>query len=155
MSASPVVIEVTLNAPSDRVWQAITDKDKMKQWYFEVPEFKPEVGFEFKYYGGEEGGKKYPTSCKILAVVPGRKLVHTWSFDEYPHETIVTFELFPEGDRTKLRLTHEGLDTMPAQYPDTVSAKNHQEGWTYIIGTSLKQFVENGSKIAMSQSPKR
>jgi uncharacterized protein YndB with AHSA1/START domain len=49
MGSTPVIIEVTLNAPAERVWQAITEKDKMKQWYFEVPEFKPEVGFKFKY----------------------------------------------------------------------------------------------------------
>jgi uncharacterized protein YndB with AHSA1/START domain len=141
MNPSPVIIETILNAPAEAVWQAITDKNKMEKWYFKVPEFKPEVGFEFKYYGGEEGGRRYPTSCKILAVEPGRKLVHTWSYDDYPHQTIVTFELFPEGAKTKLRLTHEGLETMPPEYPG-VSAQDHREGWTHIIGTSLKQFVE-------------
>lgn len=142
MNPSPVIKEVILNAPAQAVWQAITDKDKMNQWYFKVAEFKPVVGFEFKYYGGEEGGKRYPISCKILAVEPGRKLVHSWSYDDYPHETIVTFELFPQGNQTKLRLTHEGLDKMPSQYPVEVSAKNHQEGWNHIIGMQLKQFVE-------------
>lgn len=148
MTSTPVVTEVTFNAPAGTVWQAITDKDKLNQWYFKVEDFKPEVGFEFKYYGGEEGGKRYPISCKILAVEPGRKLVHTWSYDEFPHETIVTFELFPEGNRTRLRLTHEGLDTMPAHYPDIISAKSHGEGWSFIIATQLKQFIEKQSPKA-------
>jgi uncharacterized protein YndB with AHSA1/START domain len=141
MTSTPVLVETRLNFPAEAIWSALTDKDKMKQWYFEVPEFKLEVGFEFKYIG-EDAGKKYPTSCRILAVEPGRKLVHTWSFDEFPHETIVTFELFPQGQQTLLRLTHEGLDKMPAQYPSSISAQSHREGWTQILGTLLKEFLE-------------
>lgn len=142
MVTSPVMTEVLLNAPAEKVWQAITEADKMNQWYFKVPEFRAQPGFTFKYFGGEPGGRQYPISCKLVEVVPGRKLVHTWSYDDYPHETTVSFDLFPEGSQTRLRLTHTGLDSMPAQYPETVSAHNHQQGWDHIIGTQLKQFVE-------------
>ena len=40
-----VVIERTFNAPIARVWKAITDVEEMRRWYFELKEFKPEVGF--------------------------------------------------------------------------------------------------------------
>ena len=46
-NAEPVIKEVLLNAPASKVWKAITDKNEMKQWYFDLAEFKPEVGFEF------------------------------------------------------------------------------------------------------------
>jgi uncharacterized protein YndB with AHSA1/START domain len=140
MQTVPVVKEVMLNAPAYIVWKAITDKDQMKEWYFAVPEFKPEPGFQFKYYG-EKNGQKFPISGKIQAVQPERKLVHTWSYDDYPAETIVTFELFPEGDKTRLRLTHTGLENISSEHTD-VSPKNHQEGWNMIIGTSLPQYIE-------------
>ncbi len=42
MKNEPFVIERILNAPVERVWRAITDKDEMKNWYFDIPEFKPE-----------------------------------------------------------------------------------------------------------------
>ena len=51
MKAEPVINEVLLNAPVAKVWKAITDKDDMKQWYFDLAEFKPEVGFEFQFKG--------------------------------------------------------------------------------------------------------
>jgi hypothetical protein len=70
--AKPVIQEVRVDAPVSKVWKAITDTDEMKQWYFDIKEFKPEVGFEFKYYGQKEG-KKYPTSCRILEVKKERK----------------------------------------------------------------------------------
>lgn len=54
---------------------------------------------------------------------------------------IVIFELFPEGQSTRLKLTHEGLETFPADLPD-FSRESFAEGWTFIIGTALKEFVE-------------
>jgi len=49
-------------------------------------------------------------------------------------------ELFPESNMTRLRLTHEGLETFPktAAY----ARKNFEAGWSAIIGTELKNFVE-------------
>ena len=55
MKNEPVVVERMLDAPIERVWQAITDKDQMKQWYFDLPEFKPVVGTEFSFEGGPPG----------------------------------------------------------------------------------------------------
>ncbi len=43
MNTEPFVIEQTYNAPVSKVWKAITDKDDMKQWYFNLAEFKPEL----------------------------------------------------------------------------------------------------------------
>jgi uncharacterized protein YndB with AHSA1/START domain len=50
----PVIKKVLLNAPISKVWKTITDKDDMKKWYFDIAEFKPEVGFEFQFEGGNE-----------------------------------------------------------------------------------------------------
>ena len=47
--AEAVVIERTFNAPVAKVWNAITDAEEMRQWYFDLKEFKPEVGFEFEF----------------------------------------------------------------------------------------------------------
>jgi hypothetical protein len=48
--------------------------------------------------------------------------------------------LFPEGDKTRLKLTHEGLETFP-KLP-AYARTNFEKGWTEIIGSSLKQHVE-------------
>jgi uncharacterized protein YndB with AHSA1/START domain len=139
MKPEPFVIERTYNAPIDKVWQAITDKDKMKQWYFDLKEFKPEVGFEFQFTGGTEENK-YLHICKITEVTPGKKLTHSWKYDGYPGESFVTFELFDEGDKTRLKLTHAGLETFP-QGKD-FARESFTAGWTYIIGKSLTEFLE-------------
>ncbi|HYJ64426.1 MAG TPA: SRPBCC domain-containing protein, partial [Parafilimonas sp.] len=52
MNNESFVIERTYNAPVNKVWKAITDRDLMQQWYFNIAAFKPEVGFEFTFDGG-------------------------------------------------------------------------------------------------------
>src|SRR6478609_4315181 len=99
MNDSPFVIERTFNAPINTVWSAITDKDQMKKWYFDLPEFKPEVGFEFTFIGGTECNS-YLHLCKITEVIEGRKLTHSWRYDGYEGNSFVTFELFEEGAQT-------------------------------------------------------
>jgi uncharacterized protein YndB with AHSA1/START domain len=141
MNNEPFVIERTLNAPIEKVWKAITDKDQMKQWYFDLTEFKPEVGFEFQFSGGPAPERQYLHLCKITEVIPCKKLTHSWRYDGYEGISFVTFELFTEGNNSRVRLTHAGLETFPKENPD-LAKENFAEGWTDIIGRSLKEYVE-------------
>lgn len=140
MKQAPFVIEQTYNAPVEKVWKAITDKDQMKQWYFDLKEFKPEVGFEFQFEGGTDDDV-YVHLCKVTEVIVGRKLTHSWRYEGYEGNSFVTWELFPEGDKTRVKLTHEGLETFPQNDPN-FRRESFAAGWTDITGTSLKKFVE-------------
>src|ERR1700744_109861 len=139
MNAEQFVIERTYNAPADRVWQAITDKDKMKQWYFDLAEFEATVGFEVRIYGGSKE-QTYLHICKITEVIPGKRLTHSWTYDQYPGESYVTWELFEEGDQTRVKLTHTGLETFP-QVTKDFARESFSKGWTYILGTSLQEYL--------------
>lgn len=144
MDKKIVVIERTYEAPIEKVWEAITNKDQMKQWYFDVADFKPEVGFEFQFYGGTEDNR-YLHKCTVVEVEPITKISYTWSYDGYTGQSLVTFELFREdGNKTRLKLTHSGLDTFPKNNPDLASG-NFNEGWKSILGDSLRNFVETDS----------
>ena len=140
MNAEPIIKEITLNAPSSKVWSAITDKNEMKQWYFDFEEFKPEGGFEFQFYGGTEE-KQYLHLCKVTEVSVGKKIAYSWKYDGYEGISFVTFELFPEGDKTKLRLTHSGVESFPSDIPD-LARENFVEGWNHFIGTSIREYLE-------------
>ncbi len=140
MKGEPLVIERVYNAPADRVWQAITDNAQMKQWYFDIDAFKAEPGFRFSFIGENEG-RRYVHLCEVTEVVPGKKLAYSWTYQDYPGHSLVSFELFPQGNKTRVVLTHTGLETFPADNPD-FKRTNFMEGWTHIIGTGLKTFVE-------------
>ncbi|MCJ8210801.1 SRPBCC domain-containing protein [Mucilaginibacter sp. RS28] len=140
MEAVPFVIERLVNVPVGRVWQAIINREQMKQWYFNIAEFEPKVGFEFEFEGGTEECT-YLHKCVITAVEPNRKLSHTWRYEGYDGESEVTWELFAEGDQTRVKLTHTGLETFPPL--KDFAKSNFEAGWTYLVGTAIKNFVEN------------
>jgi uncharacterized protein YndB with AHSA1/START domain len=143
MTNEPIIIERTFNAPADKVWKALTNIDEIRQWYFKLDEFRAEKGFEFEFEGGPDD-RKYLHKCRITEVVPGKKLQYSWRYEGYEGNSFVTFELTPEGNKTRLTLTHEGLETFPMSNKD-FDKKNFIQGWTQIIGTSLKDFVEKVS----------
>ena len=138
-----VIIERTLNAPVAQVWKALTDVDQMRQWYFDLKEFKPEVGFEFELVVEHEG-TTYHHLCRVTEVISEKKIAYTWRYKNEPGDSLVTIELFAEGNKTRLKLTHSGIETFPKT--PAYARKNFEAGWTQIIGSELKQFVEKTGK---------
>ncbi len=145
MKNGALTVERIYSVTSEQVWKAITSKEEMKLWYFDLLEFRAEVGFEFQFSGGPEDGRQYLHICKITEVIPGKTLAYSWRYDSYEGDTLVKFELFPEGEQTRLRLTHELLDSFPAHNPD-FAPTNFEAGWNWIIGKSLKEFLEKKSE---------
>ena len=142
MKNEPVVIERVYNAPIERVWQAITDLEKMRQWYFPtLTDFEPEVGFETQF-NVVNGKKVFPHIWKITEVVPLKKINYEWKFAGYPGNSLVSFELFDDNGRTRIVLTHEKLETLRGDINPDLAKKNFVQGWTHFIGTALKDFVE-------------
>ena len=141
--AGAVIIERTFNAPVERVWKALTDVEQMRSWYFDLKEFKPTVGFEFEFVVEHEGNR-YHHFCRVTDVIPQKKIAYTWRYKGEPGDSLVTFELFGEGDRTRVKLTHTGIETFPKT--PAYARKNFEAGWTEIIGSELKQFVEQTRK---------
>jgi uncharacterized protein YndB with AHSA1/START domain len=140
MKQEPIVFERMLNAPVEKVWKAITDKEQMKQWYFDIADFKAEPAAEFTFEGGDEN-KTFVHLCKVMEVIPEKKLTYSWRYKGYEGNSFVTFELFAEGSGTRLKLTHEGLETFPHDMP-SFAKENFVAGWTEIIGTNLPKFIE-------------
>ena len=140
MDQKTLVVECTYEAPIEKVWEALTDKDQMKQWYFDLDEFKTEVGFKFEFTGGPKDGTQYKHLCEITEVIPRQKLTYSWRYEGYEGITFVTFELFKEHEKTRLKLTHTGFETFPA-IPD-FAIHNFEAGWNDLINISLKAFLK-------------
>lgn len=141
MNNQPIVLEQIYNAPIIKVWQAITDLDEMRKWYFDLAEFKAEVGFKFQFYGGKDPETQYLHLCEVTEVIPGKKLTYSWRYDGYPGNSFVTFELFKQEDKTSFRLTHRGLETLSAGSSD-FARENFVEGWTHFVNTALKDYLK-------------
>ncbi|RVU01350.1 SRPBCC domain-containing protein [Mucilaginibacter limnophilus] len=141
MKNEPFIIERVYHAPVERVWRALTEKEQMQKWYFDLSDFKPEVGFEFTFEGGDDK-TTYKHLCRITDAEPNKKLAHTWRYEGYPGDSKVTWELFSEGDKTRVKLTHEGIETFAAKNDPNFRPESFAAGWTEITGKLLKDFVE-------------
>ena len=140
MNAQPIIVEQLFDAPVEKVWKALTDVDEMRNWYFDLQDFKPEVGFNFQFYGGSEE-KQYTHLCEVTEVVPQKKLTYSWRYDGYPGNSFVTFELSEQDGKTLLKLTHIGVETFPADTKD-FAISSFEKGWDEIIHTSLKNYLQ-------------
>ena len=136
-----IKIERLLPQSHEQVWQAITDKDEMKAWYFDLVEFKAEEGFRFEFNGGPSPEKQYKHLCEVIEVIPMQKLVYSWRYEGYAGISFVSFELFETGEHTLLRLSHSGIESFPEDNPD-LAVTNFIQGWNDIIHKNLKGYLE-------------
>ena len=139
-----IIIERLFDAPTTRVWKALTVSKELKSWYFDLPDFKSEVGYQFQFFGGHDQGIQYLHLCEVTEVVPNKKLSYSWKYDGYAGVSFVTFELLEQGRKTLLRLTHSGIDTFSNENLDFALHK-FEEGWNEILNNSLRKYLEKES----------
>jgi uncharacterized protein YndB with AHSA1/START domain len=139
-AADAVVVERVLDAPVAKVWKALTDVDQMRHWYFDLKQFKPQVGFEFEFVV-EHGGNSYHHLCRVTEVIPQKRIAYSWRYKGEPGNSLVTFELVGEGDKTRVKVTHTDIDTFPKT--PAYARKNFEAGWTAILMELKKFFGKN------------
>jgi uncharacterized protein YndB with AHSA1/START domain len=136
----PIVLEETYNAPTSVVWQAITDKDHMRRWFFEpMPDFRSQVGFETEFTVSFDG-QDYIHQWKVTGVEPGRMIAYDWRYGGYPGHALVTWELAAVQGGTLLRLTFEWIELFPQDNP-AFTRESCQVGWDYFLRQSLKGYL--------------
>ncbi|MCY0976618.1 SRPBCC domain-containing protein [Chryseobacterium wangxinyae] len=139
---TPIVITKKIKAPIEKVWKALTDKNEIPSWYFNIADFEAVVGKSFDFYEpGEE--KKYLHRIEILEIIENQKLKHTWFYPLFSDQkTIVTWELENDEGGTKVSLTHEGTENLK-DLGEGFSEESFTKGWNEIVGQSLKLYMEN------------
>ena len=112
----------------------------MKEWYFEVNNFKLEVGNEFFFF--EPGDThKFKHACKIIEINPNKKFSHTWTFPDYSKGvSVLAWEIFEEFESTRIRLSHEGVENFADGGSDFARA-NFDAGWQEIVTQILVNYL--------------
>ncbi len=94
----PIIVEENFDLPIEMVWNAITDRNQMIQWFFaDIPEFKAEKGFSTTF-DVDSGQRIFRHQWQILEVKPLSKIVYHWSYKEIEGEGIVSFELLEKDN---------------------------------------------------------
>jgi uncharacterized protein YndB with AHSA1/START domain len=147
-----VVAEIEINAPPERVFQALTDQKQLFTWWGAEPtndllqfdmdgrpgghyrySCKPKPGMHHGPVQDElqrKGEQTFICHGEILETVPPRLLVWSWiaNWHEHPeHPTTVRWELTPTKNGTLVRVTHSGLALEP------ISRKDYGGGWQGVL----------------------
>ncbi len=129
--------QTIINAPADKVWQALTGSEfTTKYWFGRRIESDWKVGSTVKIITPEG---KTEVAGKVLAVETNRKLSYTWGSGTDTDNTTVTFEITQMGPLVKLLITHD-IDMEAKGAEQTVM------GWTFIL-SGLKTLLETGSPM--------
>lgn len=104
-----------IDRPIAKVWAAISDPAMLKNWLGDV-EVEPCVGGAFVIRFRE---MTVVMTGKITAFAPQRLIEYTWLENYGMPQSMVRWELEPDGDGCRLTLTH----TLPpdAAYKDVIS----------------------------------
>lgn len=144
ISENTVIVEQFYNVAKHKVWSAITNVDEMRLWFFDnIPAYKAEVGFKTQFLI-QVGKRKFTHLWEITEVIPEQKITYNWKYKEYPGDAFVTFELFEEEEKVRLRLTMVVTEDFPDHVPE-FSWDSCSQGWKYFIIERLKDYLELGS----------
>ena len=133
-------ISVTIDAPIEKVWEAVTTPELIKQWFFGVDTVSDWQEGSALVHTGEWKGKPYEDKGTILKIEPPRTLVHThWSPlsglpDSEENYQTVTWSLDEDGGRTTLTITEVNL---PSEETKSVS----ESSWRMVL-ENLKKLLE-------------
>ena len=118
LSSDTIRLERLLDAPPETVWRYLTQADLRREWFMGGSDARPDSEFELivdhdnlstddvpypEDYAAAKG-KRYID--KVLRFDPPRLLETTFAGG---NQGVVTYELLPEGGRTRLVLTHSGI----------------------------------------------
>ncbi|RLD28148.1 MAG: SRPBCC domain-containing protein [Bacteroidetes bacterium] len=138
----PIIVEQLFNKSVIEVWRAVTEQDKMVQWFFkDIPEFKAEVGFKVQF-NVKAPSRDFLHHWTITEVIPQQKIVYNWKYKDFKGDSYVTFELFEIENQTKLVLTAKVLE----DFDDSIIEFKRESGvagWNYFIKDSLVTFLNN------------
>ena len=132
---------ITIDAPSERVWVALTTPELIEKWFFGVDtETDWKVGSPI-VHRGEYRGRPYQDKGTILAFDPPRSFVHShWSPvsglpDSPENYQEVSWSVVEHDGRTELTIREVNL-------PSEEAAAVSEQGWSDAL-RALKDVVEN------------
>lgn len=138
---APIITTQHFSVEPEKVWEAITNVDLMKQWFFkEISGFKAEVGFSTRF-NVHVNGRDFLHIWTILDVEPQKKISYNWRYEAFEGDSKVTFELFEKDNQVKLMVTHQETVAFPKNIPE-FERSSGVAGWNYFIKEQLKGFLE-------------
>lgn len=132
--------EIEIDASPVTVFEVITSPEHLKEWWPDEAVIEPVPGAVGELvFGDRSSGEAQIPQITVVEAEPARLFSFRWIYPEgeEAHEDnslLVTFELFPLGEGTLLRMTETGfrekgweVAVLEQQY------REHGEGWDHFL----------------------
>ena len=136
---------VTIDAPVERVWAALTKPDIIKRYFFGTDTHTDwKVGGPIQFTG-EFNGKSYKDKGTVLAFEPHRFIQYEyWSslsgLEDKPENYLtISYYLTSLESKTPLDITQENVR-------DEATKNHSEENWRQVLA-NLKRVVEDDAKV--------
>jgi len=145
MTTTSITYDLYFAHAPERVWAALTKREELAKWLM-PNDFEPRLGHQFTFQTNPMPAINFDgvCHCEVTACEPPRLLSYTWVGG--PLRTHVTFELQPEGERTRLRFEHSGFDLSD---PLQQGAHRGLQGWGQALDVALRRETDS---LAAAQS---
>ena len=138
---------VTIKAPLDRVWRAISDHSEFGTW-FKVVLDQPFVAGQPSTGHMTFRDRKIAWNADVVTLEPPHRFAFRWrpyAIDpnvDYSAEpkTLVEFTLTPEGDATRLTVVETGFDAIP-EHRRAEAYRMNDQGWAKQV-ENVRDHVE-------------
>ena len=142
----PIMVNCLYDSTMEKVWNALSQEAELKLWYFPVQNYEFEVGKEFTFY--ESGDSQYFLhKCQFRKIVPGQLIEYTWAHPNHSKGiSVVKWELWQEGDKTRVTLTHDGVENF-ADAGEAFARANYEIGWDAIVKNMLRNYLYGIRKL--------
>lgn len=129
---------ISIAAPMDLVWEALTTAEQMKEWWgdaFEIDELKPGAAV---HYGSENDRK----SVTVKEAAPPHKFVILWGTPEWYSdvEVLTIFDLAKENGGTRIKVTETGFEGLSIDLRQR-RIEGTSDTYQRMLG-KLKQYAE-------------
>jgi uncharacterized protein YndB with AHSA1/START domain len=131
--------EISVNAPRETVWRYFEDPDLLAAWLMRN-NFTGRLGERFQLFGRPSSEWDGVLDCRLVELDPPRKIAYTWNANDINGETLVTIELFEEGDGTRIRLMHSNFEHAARDVEAVV--RRHDAGWEDHLRILESQFLK-------------
>ncbi|HXV60707.1 MAG TPA: ester cyclase [Vicinamibacteria bacterium] len=112
-------------ATPDEVWEALTDREVLTDWLM-PNDFVAEVGKTFTFVPDHPTPWEGDVQCKVLQLLPRKRMVWSWRTRGMKEPSRVEFELTPKKGGTELVFKHGGVADEPV-------VKGLEGGWPDMI----------------------
>jgi uncharacterized protein YndB with AHSA1/START domain len=138
MSEPVVQVSKTVDAKSEKVWRALTTPNILKTYFMGSDvESDWKVGSPIRFRG-EYKGKAYEDHGEIRSFQPNKKLAFSHfsplsgAKDTAENYNLISIDLKPEGDQTKVTLTQSKL-TGPPSEADLKQKDQYKKNWASVL----------------------